>query len=94
MASTNKFPNTGLNQWVETDKPDMADFNRDNQLLDAMVGHLTRTPYIGADGYWYIWDQELKDYSRSNQRRREKPAHRGSGGPPVRKAYRGNRARG
>ena len=51
MASTNKFPNTGLNQWVETDKPDMADFNRDNQLLDAMVGHLTRTPYIGADGY-------------------------------------------
>lgn len=68
MASTNKFPNTGLNQWVETDKPDMADFNRDNQLLDAMVGHLTRTPYIGADGYWYIWDQELKDYSRSNQR--------------------------
>ena len=28
MASTNKLPNTGLNQWIKSDRPVMEDFNQ------------------------------------------------------------------
>ncbi len=33
MASTDKTT-LGFNQWVETDKPVMADFNADNALAE------------------------------------------------------------
>ena len=33
MASTNKYSMSGLNQWVETDYPEMEDFNEDNHIL-------------------------------------------------------------
>lgn len=34
MPSSNKTPYLGLNKFVGTDKPKMADFNADNQILD------------------------------------------------------------
>ena len=37
MSSTNKYPNTGLNHWVETDRPVMADFNYDNQIIENLA---------------------------------------------------------
>lgn len=37
MASTNKTPNLGLNQWLPSDKPKLQDFNRDNEKIDNAV---------------------------------------------------------
>ncbi len=40
MPSTNKTETIGLNQWAETDRPQRADFNNDNLLLeDYIVSH-------------------------------------------------------
>lgn len=66
MPSTNKLPNTGLNQWLLTDKPVMEDFNRDNEIIDAMAGHLKKTPYIGPDQYWYVWDTDKGEYTKTD----------------------------
>ncbi len=38
MASTNKTPYLGLNQWLGTDKPTRSDFALDNSILDEKVG--------------------------------------------------------
>jgi len=38
MSSTNKTANLGLNQWVASDAVEMADFNLDNQLIEAAMG--------------------------------------------------------
>lgn len=65
MPSTNKLPNTGLNQWLITDKPAMEDFNRDNEIIDAMAGHLKKTPYIGPDLHWYVWDTDKGEYTKA-----------------------------
>ncbi|MBE6907541.1 MAG: collagen-like protein [Ruminococcaceae bacterium] len=65
MPSTNKLPNTGLNQWLITDKPVMEDFNRDNEIIDAMAGHLKKTPYIGPDLHWYVWDTDKGEYTKN-----------------------------
>lgn len=40
MASTNKTPNLGLNQWLLTDPFQVEDFNADNAKLDAVIGAL------------------------------------------------------
>lgn len=37
MPSTNKTSTLNLNQWLATDKPVMADFNNDNQILDNFI---------------------------------------------------------
>lgn len=66
MPSTNKLPNTGLNQWLITDKPVMEDFNRDNEIIDAMAGHLKKTPYIGPDQYWYVRDTDKGEYTKTD----------------------------
>lgn len=66
MPSTNKLPNTGLNQWMKTDMPVMEDFNRDNKIIDAMAGHLKKTPYIGPDQYWHVWDTNKGEYIQTS----------------------------
>ena len=70
MASTNKLPNSGLNQWIKSDRPVMEDFNRDNEIIDGLVGHLKKTPYVGADGYWYVWDTDVAEYVKSETKAR------------------------
>ena len=70
MASTNKLPNSGLNQWVRSDRPVMEDFNRDNEIIDGLVGHLKKTPYVGPDGYWYVWDTDVAEYVKSETKAR------------------------
>ena len=37
MASTNKTPNIGLNQWVLSDPFLMEDMNADNQIIDSAI---------------------------------------------------------
>ena len=70
MSSTNKLPNSDLNQWVASDRPVMEDFNRDNEIIDGLVGHLKKTPYVGADGYWYVWDTDVAEYVKSETKAR------------------------
>lgn len=38
MSSSNKTPNLGLNNWAGSDRPQRADFNGDNTILDTQVG--------------------------------------------------------
>lgn len=38
MSSTNKTRNYGLNKWIGSDIPKMADFNQDNEVLDGVIG--------------------------------------------------------
>lgn len=38
MSSRNKTANLGLNNWAGSDRPQRADFNGDNAILDAQVG--------------------------------------------------------
>jgi len=38
---SNKTPYANLNQWVESDKPKMADFNQDNANIDAELSSLS-----------------------------------------------------
>lgn len=38
MSSTNKTTYLGLNSWLGTDKPQRADFNTDNELIDTAIG--------------------------------------------------------
>lgn len=37
MSSVNKTEYLGLNSWAGTDRPERADFNSDNDLIDAAV---------------------------------------------------------
>ena len=46
----------------------MEDFNCDNEIIDGLVGHLKKTPYVGADGYWYVWDTDVAEYVKSGCR--------------------------
>jgi hypothetical protein len=41
MPSTNKTPNFGLNQWAGSDRPVRADFNKDNEIIDAELKRLS-----------------------------------------------------
>lgn len=42
MSSTNKTNALGLNKWIDSDKPKMADFNQDNEIIDGVISeHLT-----------------------------------------------------
>lgn len=38
MASNHKTQNLGLNSWSGSDRPQMADFNRDNAIIDSVLG--------------------------------------------------------
>lgn len=38
MASKNKSTRLGLNLWDESDRPQRADFNSDNMILDEVLG--------------------------------------------------------
>ena len=38
MASKNKSEKLKLNLWAETDRPQRADFNSDNMIIDAALG--------------------------------------------------------
>ncbi|WP_308752958.1 hypothetical protein [uncultured Anaerotruncus sp.] len=80
MPSTNKLPNSDLNQWVASDRPVMEDFNRDNEIIDGLVGHLKKTPYVGADGYWYVWDTDTAEYVKSETKARGEIGPQGSKG--------------
>ena len=48
MASTNKTPNLGLNQWVSTDMVKREDFNADNLALDSA---LAKVPLVQLSNY-------------------------------------------
>lgn len=37
MSSTNKTKALGLNKWIDSDKPKMADFNQDNEIIDGVI---------------------------------------------------------
>lgn len=37
MASSSKTPNLGLNLWIGSDSPKMADFNNDNTIIDTAI---------------------------------------------------------
>lgn len=40
MTSTNKTQYVDLNQWVESDIPQMSDFNNDNEIIDNVIKEL------------------------------------------------------
>lgn len=99
MSSTNKLPNSDLNQWVASDRPVMEDFNRDNEIIDGLVGHLKKTPYVGADGCWYVWTPTSPSTSRVKPKRAVKSARRPEGrtgpqGPEGRYRRKGRHRRG
>lgn len=37
MGSTNKTANLRLNSWIGSDKPQRADFNSDNEIIDTVI---------------------------------------------------------
>lgn len=37
MSSTNKTNNLKLNSWLGSDKPQRADFNSDNEIIDSVI---------------------------------------------------------
>lgn len=80
MASTYKYPNSDLNHWLPTDKPTMDDFNRDNEIVDGLVGHLSKIPYVGANGFWWIWNTDAGEYVCSEQKARGEVGPRGPQG--------------
>ena len=80
MPSTNKLPNTELNQWVKTDRPTMEDFNYDNRIIDGLAGHLRHTPYIGANGHWYVWDTDAAAYQMTEFKARGETGPQGPRG--------------
>ncbi len=41
MSSSNKTANLQLNSWIGTDRPKMADYNSDNEKIDAAFGNHT-----------------------------------------------------
>lgn len=41
MSSSNKTANLQLNSWIGTDRPMMADYNSDNEKIDAAFGEHT-----------------------------------------------------
>lgn len=41
MSSSNKTANLQLNSWIGTDRPKMADYNSDNEKIDAAFGSHT-----------------------------------------------------
>lgn len=43
MASTNKTENIGLNDWASEDRPERADFNSDNLILDEYIGDMSQS---------------------------------------------------
>ena len=47
MASTNKTPQLGLNQWEPGDSVLREDFNGDNAKLEAAVGPMLGNPKVG-----------------------------------------------
>ena len=53
MPSTNKT-SAGLNQWIGSDKPKMADFNADNAIIDGKIKLIKSdgdgTKYLADDG--------------------------------------------
>lgn len=56
MASTNKTDYVGLNNWSPTDKPEMADFNSDNQIIDrALQGHIENGSVHVTDAEKRMW---------------------------------------
>lgn len=38
MGSTNKTGELELNQWIGSDVPKMEDFNKDNEIIDKILG--------------------------------------------------------
>ena len=47
MASTNKTEYLSLNAWVESDRPQRADFNSDNSIIDSALGaHLENDDFL------------------------------------------------
>ncbi len=51
MASTNKTPKLGLNQYVSTDKPTMADYNADMLKIDNSIAGIIGSG-SNANGYY------------------------------------------
>ena len=90
MPSTNKFPNSGLNQWLKTDRPTMDDFNNDNRIIDAKIAVLKNTPYIGDDGFWYLWDSENSAYVNTEIPARGERGYAGPIGPKGEKGDQGD----
>ena len=52
MSSTNKTANIRLNSWIASDKPQRADFNYDNEAIDAALAEHF------ADGTAHVTDEE------------------------------------
>ncbi len=70
MASTNKTPNLGLNQWVLDDPLLMEDVNTDNQKIDTAVaglqGQLGAMPYVKLFDITTTADAEQVDLDLSD----------------------------
>ncbi|MDR3207635.1 MAG: hypothetical protein LBT60_04820 [Oscillospiraceae bacterium] len=69
MASVNKTPALGLNQWEAQDAPLRVDFNADNQRVDAAyTGHATRLANLTAaleDTNYNVYQLYLQRYYES-----------------------------
>lgn len=53
FVATDTTPHIGLNQWRLSDKPNMEDFNRDNEILDREIGGLKgMTGQLEESGEW------------------------------------------
>ena len=58
MSSTNKTPGIGLNSWVGSDIPKMADFNNDNNIIDdEITSHKTNTNIHATAAEKSAWNQ-------------------------------------
>lgn len=58
LASSGKTA-LGLNRWVDTDKPKMEDFNRDNDILDREISSIKESKadlLNTASGYSKLWN--------------------------------------
>lgn len=68
MSSTNKTPNLGLNSWVGPDKPKMADFNFDNNIVDESFASLMGAinSHSSSPVHITVTDRENIDKNKSN----------------------------
>ncbi len=60
MSSTNKTSNLELNNWLGTDVPERADFNRDNSIIDNAINTHT------SDGNIHISASERNKWNNTH----------------------------
>lgn len=80
MSAEYSTENLQLCYWVPSDRPEMDDFNRDNQILDRVVGeHIENSSMHISQSDRSAWDMpySIVGYAGDGQRTREIPLNVG-----------------